>query len=284
MAEIIVVNVSLDHDLAGFSQYLWEQKLPHRLLRTADRQLLLVGNRQHAALVHSAFQRYQLGERPTLEVGEVPAGAHPFLLRVVQAPLTTVLTLLCVLGYLLVLGDPDGDWVSYLTFTRFDMVGQHVIFSLPRGEYWRLLTPIFLHFSLLHIVFNSLWLMDLGWRIEHSQGVLRMLGLVLSIGVASNIIQYQFAGAAIFGGMSGVIYGLLGYCWVWGLLLPHRAFGLPRGLIVIMVAWLLLCIAGFTQLVGLGAVANAAHVGGLVTGLILGAVFGAVARWGEARP
>lgn len=161
--------------------------------------------------------------------------------------------------------------LPWLTFFEFHSQGQHLQFSLPVREYWRLLTPIFLHFSLLHIVFNMLWLWDLGGRVERVQGSGRLLAIVLLIGAGSNITQAIFSQHSIFGGMSGVIYGLLGYCWVWGYLRRDPALHVPTPVVTVMVVWLLLCVAGFTELLGAGAVANAAHTGGLILGLILGA-------------
>ena len=70
--------------------------------------------------------------------------------------------------------------------------------------------------------------------------------------------------------MSGVIYGLLGYIVIWNRCRPAQSFPLANGVAVVMIVWLLLCIAGFTELLGVGAVANTAHVSGLLLGIVLG--------------
>ena len=84
-----------------------------------------------------------------------------------------------------------------------------VLFDGMGGQYWRLVTPVFLHFGWLHIAFNCLWLWELGGRVERVMGHVNMLLLFLAIAVVSNVCQFVFGGAGLFGGMSGVVYGLM---------------------------------------------------------------------------
>ena len=274
MAEIIVIETTLDEDLSTFSRYLWRQKLPHRILENNDRQLLLVGSENDAAQVSRAYRDFLAGitELPELQ-REESVELQSLGLQLVKTPVTLSCLLLSILGFFIVYLDKDYGLVRYLTFFQFERVGTHVIFSLPQGEYWRLITPIFLHFGLLHIVFNTLWLWDLGRRIELIQGSDRMIGIVLVMGLGSNIAQSIYEPAGVFGGMSGVIYGLLGYGWIWSLLCPEKSLHIPKPVLIFMLAWLVLCVLGFATLLGAGDVANAAHVGGLVMGMMLG--FGA---------
>jgi membrane associated rhomboid family serine protease len=94
---------------------------------------------------------------------------------------------------------------------RFDSILPEV----RHGEIWRLLTPIFIHFNLMHIVFNMLMLRDMGSLVESRQGPKVLILLVVTIGIGSNLGQYFYNGPE-FGGMSGVLYGLLGYIWLRG--------------------------------------------------------------------
>lgn len=279
MAEFIVVKVPLDQDLGEFSRYLWQQNVPHRIISEDEWLLLLVGSENDAQQVSRAWQVY-LHDRSALpEIRREEDQLRPRLVeQLLQVPVTSLLLVLSVLGFLLVEFDPDFSVVKLFTFFEFERRGNTVVFHLPDGEYWRMITPIFLHFGLLHIAFNALWLWDLGRRIEMLQGSVRMVGIVMVMALGSNIAQTLYAKVSVFGGMSGVIYGLLGYGWLWSVLCPQHSLGIPRVVIGFMLGWLVLCMLGAASLLGAGAVANAAHVGGLLMGMILGTGAGLIAR------
>ena len=146
--------------------------------------------------------------------------------------------------------------------------------GLEYGEFWRLLTPIFLHFGLAHLAFNLLWLAILGSRIEQLSGSLHLLMVVVASGVFSNMIQAGWDGSSLFGGMSGVVYALLGYIWIKGRFVPEPALQLPAGVLGFMLIWLVVGMSGLLELVlGVG-IANVAYFGGFGIGLLLGLVFG----------
>jgi len=146
-------------------------------------------------------------------------------------------------------------------------------FYVLHGQPWRLVTPIFLHLSFLHILFNMWWLADLGSLIERRIGSWWFLLFVLSTAVISNASQYAWTGSPFFGGMSGVIYALFGYVWLRGRLDPNIGFAVPTASAVILLAWLAF---GFTG--QLGPVANIAHLSGLISGVVFGAAAGLRAR------
>src|SRR5262249_13522307 len=133
--------------------------------------------------------------------------------------------------------------------------------EVRQGQLWRLITPIFLHFGWPHIIFNMLCLRDLGSMIEARQSSLQLAILVLGIGVCSNLGQYYMSGPA-FGGMSGVIYGLLGYVWIRGKFDPGSGLFLHPSTVTMMLIWFVIC---YTPL--LGHIANTAHAVGLVMGV-----------------
>ncbi|MCS5594501.1 MAG: rhomboid family intramembrane serine protease [Porticoccaceae bacterium] len=183
-----------------------------------------------------------------------------------QYPAVTSLVALSALGGMLVSVD-------------YSAATQNLSFSgITDNQYWRLITPIFLHFGMLHFVFNSLWLSMLGSRIEQSMGSLHLIVVVLVSGLVSNIAQYSWSGTVNFGGMSGVVYALLGYIWIKNTLVPQRLLSLPKGIVGFMVGWLFLCMTPVvTFFIGVG-IANAAHLGGLFVGLLLGLAFGLLQR------
>jgi GlpG protein len=147
------------------------------------------------------------------------------------------------------------DWSSMLPEVR-------------HGEIWRLFTPIFVHMSVAHILFNMLWLQDLGSMIEGRQGTLTLALLVLVSAGVSNFAQYYVSGP-FFGGMSGVVYALLGYVWIRGKFDPGSGVFLHPSTVMMMLAWFVLC---YTPLLTpfVGHVANSAHAAGLVVGMAWG--------------
>jgi GlpG protein len=136
--------------------------------------------------------------------------------------------------------------------------------EIMHGEVWRLFTPMFIHFGLMHIFFNMLWLRDLGSALERRHGSLFFIAQVLTIAVVSNTVQYLIAGP-MFGGMSGVVYGMLGYLWMRGKHDPNFGLALHPSTVTMMMIWFVLCWTGL-----LGPIANWCHTAGLLVGVAWG--------------
>jgi GlpG protein len=132
------------------------------------------------------------------------------------------------------------------------------------GQIWRLFTPVLIHFGIAHLLFNMLWLFQLGSMIEALQGRLRLACMVTVIAVVSNLAQYLAADAG-FGGMSGVVYGLFGYVWIKSRFDPGSGFFIDQRSVVLMTVWFVLCFTGL-----IGPIANYAHAGGLFLGVAWG--------------
>ena len=143
---------------------------------------------------------------------------------------------------------------------------------LASQEWWRLITPTFLHFSLTHLIFNCLWIYILGSKIEVIDGKAVFLVLFLISGLSSNLGQYFLTGNYLFGGLSGAVYGLLGYCFILDLDNRGQRYDLPNALYIFMFIWLLVGFTGLLKIFGFGNVANIAHLVGMIAGFILGLV------------
>jgi membrane associated rhomboid family serine protease len=138
------------------------------------------------------------------------------------------------------------------------------------GQYWRFVTPIFLHANILHMSLNMLNLIVLGVFVERIFGHLRFLLIYLVTGVISIIASFYFAPQEISVGASGAIFGLVGAYSLF-IFIHRKAF--RRGGISAL-SWLVLII-GINLGIGLiiPNVDNYAHVGGFLSGCILGCFF-----------
>lgn len=184
-------------------------------------------------------------------------------------PVTLVLIVISVLVTIFSSGGDNPQAIMRLFITDYTVSGNYVAWNggLPEivhGQVWRLVTPIFIHYGFLHIFFNMLCLRDLGSMIEARQSSWLLAVLVLVIAVCSNLAQYYYGGPA-FGGMSGVVYGLLGYIWMRGKFDPGSGLYLHPTTVTMMIIWFFAC---FTPLIP--HVANATHAAGLGLGLAWG--------------
>jgi GlpG protein len=170
---------------------------------------------------------------------------------------TYTLIAVCVaIGLLSKLGS-DEAFLQYLAISKGYL---SFLPEVRAGEVWRLFTPVLIHFGLLHLLFNMLWLFQLGSMIEGRQGHTCFVLLMIALAVGSNLAQYMFGGPA-FGGMSGVVYGMFGYVWLRGRFDPGSGLFIDQQNIVLMMVWFVACFTGW-----IGPVANWAHVAGLVLG------------------
>ena len=192
---------------------------------------------------------------------------QPFTSR---CPVTSLLIGVSVVVFLLMqTNDYNIPIRQALSICSFEVSGDMVrydtrLLDIQKGELWRLVSPIFLHFGPLHILFNCIMTYQLGGAIEINRGSLKLAAMVILIAVPSNLAQYWFSGP-MFGGLSGVVYGLFGYMWMKSLYDPQSSFFIPPNMVIILIGWFFLCIAGVV-----GNVANYAHGFGLGTGIVIG--------------
>ncbi|MFT5721816.1 MAG: GlpG protein [Motiliproteus sp.] len=272
---IKLLDLPAGEDLAPFAGFLWRHRIHHRITHFEDAQQLWIADPGELEFVVEHFRRWRQGEDLDGAI-ESPKLQISSRARVSMALLSTPVTLsLIAFSLLLTLLAGFGDnaqWLHWFTFVDFVIEGDYLRFQniealLKSGQWWRLVTPIFLHFSLLHLVFNLLWTWELGRRVERLQGRIRLLWLALVIGVVSNLAQFIMTGP-LFGGLSGVIFGLMGYTWLWDRLNTGQRFGMPTALMTFMMIWLVLGVSGVIEWLGFGAIANTAHLVGLLSGLV----------------
>ena len=184
-------------------------------------------------------------------------------------PLTFALIFLSVVVFIFSKMGEDTESIMGLFVTKFDITGGYIrwdpgLQEIRNGEIWRLFTPMFIHFGPIHILFNMLWLRDLGSMIEARQSTWHLAILALAIAACSDVAQF-FVSGPDFGGMSGVVYGLLGYIWIRGKFDPGSGLFVHKSTVTMMIVWFFLC---FTPL--LGHIANTAHAVGLGMGMAWG--------------
>jgi GlpG protein len=133
---------------------------------------------------------------------------------------------------------------------------------------WRAITPIFIHLAWLHLAFNMIMFFQVGSLVESVKGTVWLGLLMLLIAAISNVAQAlappSWGGTPFFGGMSGVVYGLFGYAWIYSTYAPGAAFRIPQSTVIVLIGWLFLCMTP-----AISNVANVAHVVGLVVGMAL---------------
>lgn len=277
----LALSVPVEEDLLPLSVLLHQHAVPHRVFEEGGRQVVVVQRKDQVQSVQALYAAWRAGH-VQIELARTPPSIATAGRRWQwpRAVVTLSLVVLSVCGFA-VIYLPDAEvLVSYLAFTPLHLSPDRQLFAAMGHQYWRLITPVFLHFSWLHVAFNSLWLWDLGRKIEHHLGHFNMAMLFLVIAVVSNSSQFYFADPGLFGGMSGVVYGLLGFSWVAPLLQPRWDIRPATPIMLMMVGWLLACLFGFIEALGFGAIANAAHVGGLLGGAVLGALIGGWSRLG----
>lgn len=275
-------ELPLEENLAPFSQFLWQHRVAHRIFEESGRQIVEIADAAQAEDVRRAYQAWRAG---TLEIRVVsqprPAGAAAlarFGSNVLRYPgvLLVLLVSLLVFPFSLALGDGQASEIA-LALTIVDLRSAEpvgLLQVLTDRQVWRWLTPIFLHFSVVHLVFNSVVTFDLGRRLEAQKGSAQFLLVVVIVGVASNLSQMLFNSNPFFGGLSGVGYGLLGYLLVMQRRFPaNPAWRLPAGFAIGLIVFLVIFSTGVTEPFGLH-VANAAHWSGLIIGAAIALLSG----------
>ena len=191
----------------------------------------------------------------------IPTGARSS--RASGAPATKTFIALAVVFFALTGFGQSGDWI-FETLAQWNL-------AVAAGEWWRIFTPILLHASITHILFNMWALWVLGPQIERGVGTWPFVSLFLaSAGVGGAFAFYlgDPLSAVFLVGASGAIFGLFGVWLSWAL---HRRNTMQGRAMLRQIGFLLLINAAIPFLVP--NIAWQAHLGGLIAGFAIGEIW-----------
>ncbi len=137
--------------------------------------------------------------------------------------------------------------------------------AIELGQPWRLVTALFLHSGIVHLLFNCYALANLGPLIENSFGRRKFFLIYMGTGIASFLASTIFSPRALSVGCSGAIFGLLGFAVVYG---RFRGGAAGREIAAQLMRWVIMGVLLFFM----PGIDSAAHFGGLATGAALGLV------------
>lgn len=172
-----------------------------------------------------------------------------------SGPLTVLVVILCVLIFIWQQAVGDYDVMLHLAWPYNESLN---------FEVWRYITPAFVHFSLMHIAFNLAMWWYLASQTEQRLGTGKLFVIMLVSALFSNWAQSLFTNSN-FGGLSGVVYALIGYVGLTGIYNPKKGIGAPTGLLVFSILWI---VAGYMGVLG-DSIGNTAHFAGLLIGLLM---------------
>lgn len=133
------------------------------------------------------------------------------------------------------------------------------------GEWWRLITSVFLHAGAIHFLFNSAVLYQIGGILEQLIPRRLFIAVYILSGIGASLVSLRFNFGVVSIGASGAIFGLFGF---FAALLTTRLFAKPfRVQFLKSIGFFI----GINLVIGtMGPIDNAAHIGGLMTGFLLG--------------
>jgi len=273
-----VAEFPANRDLGQLSHWLKHRQYPHRFTIEGVKQVLWTPHEELVEPLRAAGQDFDADMLFEANDPALPKTSSSLQLPQVYAPLTIFLLLLSFTGSALFsFGE---SWIQYFTFYDLSPFfrSRSAFSAIFEGQIWRLITPIFLHFGFIHIAFNAMWLWYLGARLEQALGSLVLLVAVVLIGLTSNFAQAIVSYPIPFGGMSGVVFGLLGFFWLISKLRPHPELYMPPALFPIMIVLMLVSIFGAFDWMANAKVADTAHISGLMAGLFIGLGYSLFAR------
>jgi rhomboid protease GluP len=200
------------------------------------------------AMLHYAEGIQNINEQRRREAKQLFQHSRPFWVYVILAVQLLVFLLMTI----------DGGSTNIHTLVRF---GAKVPQLIDAGEWWRLITPIFIHIGFFHLLVNSFALYSLGMVVEKMFGAARFIWIYLAAGITGNVISYFFS-PYLSAGASGALFGLFGALLFFGQ--HHRTmFARTMGMDILGVLVINLVIGVIVP-----GIDNFAHLGGLMGGYL----------------
>lgn len=204
--------------------------------------------------------------------------SHLDRLSVVITPVNVVLVILSVIYFLAVIIIHRGYYAVYDVNIMLKM-GALSYDTVMQGQWYRIITSMFLHFGLAHLFNNMLLLFYVGCELEHRIGSLPYFILYMFAGICGNLTSlwyYNHIGeSSISAGASGAIFGVIGALLVVFMMNRTRTANItPKRLLFMVVITIYY---GMTTM----GVDNAAHIGGLLGGIIGGFLLSKISQYGK---
>ncbi|TGA76937.1 rhomboid family intramembrane serine protease [Staphylococcus croceilyticus] len=172
-------------------------------------------------------------------------------------PMTYLLIAINVLIWLIMI-----LYLNHFSDVKLLDVGGLVHFNVVHGEWYRLITSMFLHFNFEHILMNMLSLFIFGKIVESIVGPLKMLGIYMISGLLGNFISLSFNVHTISVGASGAIFGLIGA--IFAMMIISKTFD-KKVIGQMLIALLIMVVLSLFM----SNVNIMAHLGGFVGGILI---------------
>jgi GlpG protein len=293
-------EVSKDENLLEYGRLLWQRKISHIIQEAGDVQIVAVADASQVEEALRLYGQWQSGEikpseNDSADVGSWFRGAGSgkgLYAAFFQTPLTFSLIILCSILFIFTEILANRQLMNSLLFPSFARGGtlylEQIVSDMTLNQFVRMFTPSILHggtgivwMNYMHIIFNMLWLWELGRCIETKQKSWQLALVILFVSLVSNWSQYIMMGGSQFVGMSGVITGLLGYILLWKLVYPQRGISMPSPILMFLLFFIIVIAVVDTFLnysVGMSFIADTAHIAGLIAGALVGLLTAFISR------
>lgn len=275
MNTVRALTLAAEVDLAVFCAYLAQQRVGHRVFEEQGRQVLEVASHIDAERVRVDFAAWRDGRLALQWQPGPPKTRMAWLPALRRYPIVTALiaiSLICLPATWPLDTGALGPLLPWLTIVPIDGSESGLHYpslhdALAHLQVWRLVTPIFVHFGVVHLAFNAAVVIEFGRRIERGAGSITVLSLTMLIAVVSNIAQFIVTATPLFGGLSGVAYGLFAYVATRGRLDRAPIWQVNPSFSIGVFVTLVLMTTGVTEVFGLF-IANTVHWVGLGIGVV----------------